>query len=427
VFLVSCTKKKFLITPELPPQTITVKTLGGSKNESATSVVKTQDGGYLVLGYTQSIDGDVITSKTTVQYDYWLLKFDNKDSLEWQKTLGGTKDDKAYKVITTNDNGFAIVGYSKSNNGDVNTNAGFEDVWIVKLNSTGNILWKTNTGFSGSDKGNTIVQTTDGGFFVGGLLDVTASGGLGNSKSLHAGGDYWGIKLSSNGTIEWRRYFGGANTDTCYDVLELDDGYLMIGSSDSIDVDIKNNKGSYDFWVIKIDKTGTLIWEKSYGGKEIEESYQVVKTPDNNFLLVGETRSSDQDVKDQYGGADVWVVKIDQLGNLIWEKNYGGSNFDAAKSVKITKDGNYLIAGNSRSSNIDVVKNNGENDVWLLKIYPSGDLIWQKTIGGSNIDLANDIVELEDKSIVVVGESNSNDKDLSSNKGFTDLLIVRLK
>ena len=184
------------------PKEIFAQTFGGSKNDVYQSVVPTLDGGYVILGYTQSIDGDVITSKTNVQYDYWLLKYDKTDSLEWQKTLGGTKDDKAYKVITTNDNGFAIVGYSKSNDGDVNTNAGFEDVWIVKLNSSGNILWKKNTGFSGSDKGNSIVQTADGGFFIGGLLDVTASGGLGNSKTLHAGGDYWGIKLSNKLSIK---------------------------------------------------------------------------------------------------------------------------------------------------------------------------------------------------------------------------------
>ena len=426
--LTGCDKKEIFIS-EQPASISFVKTFGGSKNESASSVLKTQDGGYAVFGYTQSIDGDVVSTKTTIQYDFWLLKFDAHDNLEWQKTYGGSNDEKGYKIIQTQDGGFAVIGYSKSGDGDLITNEGFEDVWVLKLNTEGVVEWKTNTGFSGSDKGFSIIQTLDGGYFLGAILDVTASGGLGNSKTLnrHAGGDFWGIKITTSGSVEWRKYFGGTNTETCYDTVEVDDGYLLIGSSDSKDVDIKNNKGSYDFWVVKIDKNGLLVWEKSFGGKEIDESYQIIKTADNNFLIVGETRSSDQDVSSQNGGADVWVLKIDSNGEMLWEKTYGGANFDAAKAITLSNDGNFLIAGNTRSVDNDVTNNNGENDVWVLKINPSGNLIWQKTIGGSGIDLANDIVELNDNSILVVGESNSNDKDVKENKGFTDLLIVKLK
>ena len=426
--MLGCDKKEIFIS-EQPASISFVKTFGGSKNESARSVLKTQNGGYVIFGYTQSIDGDIVSTKTTIQYDFWLLKFDAHDNLEWQKTYGGSNDEKGYKIIQTQDGGFAVIGYSKSSDGDLVINEGFEDVWILKLNALGVIEWKTNTGFSGSDKGFSIIQTLDGGYFLGTILDVTASGGLGNSKTLnrHAGGDFWGIKISNTGSIEWRKYFGGTNTEICYDAVEVDDGYLLIGSSDSLDVDIKNNKGSYDFWVVKIDKNGLLVWEKSFGGKEIDESYQIIKTADNNFLIVGETRSSDQDVSNQNGGADVWVLKIDSNGEMLWEKTYGGSSFDAAKAITLSNDGNFLIAGNTRSVDNDVTNNNGENDVWVLKINPSGNLIWQKTIGGSGIDLANDIVELNDNSILVVGESNSNDKDVKKNKGFTDLLIVKLK
>ena len=426
--IIGCTKKEIFIS-EQPADVSFVKTFGGANNESARSVLKTQDGGYVVFGYTQSIDGDVVSTKSTVQYDFWLLKFDASDNLDWQKTYGGSNDEKGYKIIQTQDGGFAVTGYSKSSDGDVMANEGFEDVWVLKLNTEGVVEWKTNTGFLGSDKGFSIIQTSDGGYFLGAILDVTASGGLGNSKigSRHAGGDFWGIKLSNTGSLEWRKYFGGTNTEICYDVIEVADGYLLIGSSDSLDVDIKNNKGSYDFWIVKIDKNGTLVWEKSYGGKEIDESYQIIRTAEGNFLIVGETRSSDQDVSSQKGGADIWVLKIDGSGEMLWEKTYGGASFDAAKAITLTNDGNYLIAGNTRSIDNDVTNNNGENDIWVLKIDPSGNLIWQKTIGGSGIDLANDIVELNDYSIIVVGESNSNDKDVKENKGFTDLLIVKLK
>ncbi|PKH49593.1 hypothetical protein CXF68_02300 [Tenacibaculum sp. Bg11-29] len=406
-----------------------VKTLGGTKNEVARSVVQTSDNGYVVLGFTQSIDGDVSTTKTNVQYDYWVLKFDKNDKLLWQKTYGGSKDEKAYQIIKTNDNGFAIIGYNKSNDGDLSANKGFEDIWILKLNSNGDILWKTNTGFSGTDKGFSIIQTNDNGFFVGSLLDVTASGGLGNARSAarrHAGGDYWGIKLNSSGNIEWRKYFGGTNTETCYGVTETSDGYLMIGASDSVDVDIKNNKGSYDFWIVKIDKSGTLLWEKSFGGSEIDEARAITPTNDGNFIIIGDTRSEDKDVLKNNGGADLWIIKINTNGDLIWEKNYGGSSFDVGRSVHKTLDGGFLISGSSRSSD-NGLTNKGQNDAWILKIDNNGNQQWQQTVGGTEIDFCYDAIELANGTIIAVGESSSNNQEITVNKGFSDLLIIKLK
>ena len=410
------------------PQISFVKTFGGSKNESARSVVNTSDNGYIVLGFTQSIDGDIKTNKTIVQYDFWLLKFDGNDNLQWQKTYGGSKDEKAYQIIQTTDNGFAIVGYSKSDDGNLNKNEGFEDVWVLKLDVNGNILWKTNTGFSGIDKGFSLIQTADGGFFVGSILDVTASGGLGNAKfaARHAGGDYWGIKLASNGDVEWRKYFGGTNTDTCYGVAETSDGYLMIGSSDSNDVDIKNNRGAYDFWIIKIDKTGKLLFEKSFGGDEIDEARAITATNDDGFIIIGDTRSSNKDVSQNNGGADLWVIKISSEGNLLWEKTFGGSSFDVGRSVRKTNDNGFLISGSSRSAN-NAFLNKGQNDAWILKIDRNGNQQWQKTIGGSEIDFCYDAVELTNGNIISVGESSSNNQDITTNKGFTDLLIIKLK
>lgn len=427
--LYSCSSDNDLSTPKKYTVDI-VKTFGGTRNESAQSVVATNDGGYLVLGFTQSIDGDVSTSKTSIQYDYWLLKFDKSDQLQWQKTLGGTQDEKAYKIIRTNDAGFTIVGYSKSNNGDLSSNEGFEDVWILKLDATGTIVWKTNTGFSGSDQGYTIVQTSDGGYFVGAILDVTASGGQGNARarnaSRHAGGDYWALKLNASGTIEWRRYFGGANTDTCYDALETNDGYILVGSSDSNDVDIKGNKGTYDFWVVKIDKTGKLLWEKSYGGSEIDEARAITKTNDGNFIIIGDTRSTDKDVSKNNGGADLWLIKIDTTGKLLWEKTIGGSSFDVGRSIQKTTDGGYLISGSSRSNDNSII-NKGQNDAWILKIDNKGNQQWQQTVGGNNIDFCYDATELSNGIIIGVGESSSNSGDISTNKGFSDALVIKLK
>ncbi|GAA4803959.1 hypothetical protein [Litoribaculum gwangyangense] len=407
-----------------------IKTLGGLKNESAQSIIKTIDEGYVIMGYTQSMDAD-IEGKTNESFDYWLLKFDANNNIQWQKTYGGSDDDRASDIVQTNDGGFAIIGYSKSNDIDVSENFGAQDFWILKLNSSGNITWQKSFGFSGADIGISIIQTNDNGFLLTGVLDVSASGGLGNSKNAsikHAGGDYWVIKLDPSGNKQWSRYYGGTFTDIPNDVIQTDDnGYIIVGSSDSNDVDISANKGSYDFWVVKISETGTLLWEKSFGGSEIDEARAITSSDDGNYVIVGDTRSSDLDVSMNKGAADLWIIKISSDGNLIWEKSFGGSSFDVGRSIFKTLDNGFVISGSSRSADGDVEVNRGQNDAWILKIDANANLLWQKTIGGSNIDFAYDAVELNDQSIIAVGESASNNLEIPENKGFNDLLIIKLK
>lgn len=408
-----------------------IKTIGGTKNESAQSITKTSDGGYAILGYVQSTDGDV-TNKQNDSFDYWLLKYDQNNILQWQKTYGGSDDDRGRDIIQTSDGGFTILGYSKSNDGDVTENNGFNDFWISKLDASGTISWEKSFGFSGADNGISIIQTNDNGYLLTGVLDVSASNGAGNSKSLsskrHAGGDYWAIKLNASGEKQWSKFFGGTFTDTPYDIIQTEDnGYIIVGSSDSDDVDIKGNKGSYDFWVIKISDTGNLIWEKSFGGSETDEARAITKSSDGNYIIVGDTRSTDLDISSNHGAADLWVIKITPTGNLIWEKTFGGSSFDTGRSVSKTQDNGFIISGSSRSTNGDLLNNSGQNDAWIIKIDDNANLKWQKTVGGSDIDFAYDAVELNDKSVIVVGESNSSNIDIPENKGFTDLLIFKIK
>ena len=431
ITIFSCNKKKGApnIDSVFLGEIESVFTLGGSKNESGQSLVATNDGGYIVAGFTQSNNGDIV-GKTNEGFDYWILKFNAQNSIEWQKIIGGSSIDKANDIIQTSDRGYAVLGYSESSDGDVTINAGSKDYWIVKLDVLGNIIWQKSFGFSGNDFGVSLTETKDKGFLVVGELDVTASGGQGNSKSnsRHAGGDFWAIKLDSNGTKQWSKFYGGSFTDSPTGVVETEDNsFIIVGTSDSKDVDISSNKGTYDFWVIKIDNSGKLIWEKNFGGKEIDEARGIVKSDDGNFIIVGDTRSSDADVTSQNGGADVWAIKINDTGNLLWQKNYGGSGFDVARSISKTKENQFIIAGSSRSSNNDVSVNQGQNDLWVLKIDNKGQLLWQKSVGGTEIDFAYDAVELTDGSIIAIGESSSKNVDIVENKGFTDLLIVKIK
>lgn len=406
-----------------------IKTYGGSKNDSAQSITATMDGGYIILGYTQSNDND-ITDKQDESFDYWVLKFDVTDQLQWQKTYGGSLDDRGSDIIQTSDGGYAILGYSFSNDGDATENAGLQDYWLVKLDANGNISWEKSFGYQGADSGITMTETNDQGFLVTGILDVTASGGEGNSSrnaNRHAGGDYWALKLDISGNLEWSHYFGGNFTDTPYGVVQTNDnGYIVVGSSDSEDTDISSNIGTYDFWVIKISESGDLVWEKSFGGSQIDEARAIVKTNDGNYIIAGDTRSSDNDVSQNKGAADLWFIKISPSGNLIWERTIGGSSFDVARAIKKSQNNGFLLSGSSRSSDMDVSENKGQNDAWVLKTDNNGNLLWETTVGGSNIDFSYDVVELINGSVIAVGDTASSDGDIIENKGFTDLLIIKI-
>ena len=404
------------------------QTLGGSKNEVAHSIVKTSDDGYAVLGYTQSNDGDVI-NKNNQSFDFWLLKFSSENKLLWSKNYGGSDDDRGADLIETSDGGFALLGYSSSSDLDVSQNAGSQDFWVLKVDASGNTMWQKSFGYSGLDAGKTLVETNDNGLLITGVLDVTASGGQGNSRNSqrHAGGDIWAIKLNRNGAKEWSKYYGGSFTDTPLGVVKTNDnGFIIAGSSDSNDVDITNNKGSYDFWILKISSTGSLVWEKNFGGSEIDEARAITTTNDGNFIVVGDTRSSDKDVTNNNGAADLWILKISPEGNLISQKTIGASGFDVARSISKTQDNGFVVAGSSRSSDGNFT-NQGQNDAWVVKFNSQLNIEWQKTIGGSEIDFLYDAVELNNKTIIAVGESNSSNGDILLNKGFSDVLIVKIK
>jgi len=202
----------------------------------------------------------------------------------------------------------------------------------------------------------------------------------------------------------------------------------MIGISESSDFDITDARGANDFWVVKVTAAGDMLWQKSFGGSESDFAYKIIESSDGNFIITGDTRSSDFDISSFKGNADVWVVKFNKSnGSIIWEKTYGGTDFESSRGITKLENGNYLISGVTRSTDMDISSNNGSNDAWVFIINESGDLEFETNVGGSNIDFAFEAVETLHHELVIVGSTESNDFDINVNKGGNDLLIYKLK
>lgn len=408
-----------------------LKTIGGSGEDSGSKIIATTDGGYMLVGTTNSFDGD-ITDKTTSDNDIWVVKLTNDGSIVWSRTYGSTLSDKGYSIIAANDGNYVISGYVSGGDKDVSEFAGSRDFWIFKINPSGDIIWENSFGYAGNDQAFDVFQTEDNGYFVSGIIDVSASNGQGNTgnprtANAHAGGDYWVMKLDPAGELMWSRYYGGTFTDNAYQAVETANGdFIIVGFSDSEDVDISNNKGAYDYWVVRISQ-GDILWQKNYGGSEIDIPYAISKTLDGNYIIVGDTRSADQDITNAIGNADVWAITINGNGDMLQQKSFGGTQFDTARSVATLSNGNYVVTATTRSNDGDATANNGQNDIWTILLNENLELIFEKSIGGSNFDFGEYSIESNDNKIITIGSTESNDGDIENNVGIKDLLITKIK
>jgi hypothetical protein len=409
-----------------------VKLYGGSGEDTPQAIIPTSDGGFAVFGFSNSTDGDLRAKNLPVN-DYWLLKFNADSELQWSKTYGGSKDDRGQSLVQTQDGGFALTGYAMSDDGDASVNKGFHDNWVVKVDARGEIEWEKSYGFSGHDHSYDILDTGDGGYFFTGFLDITSARSDGNtekanSTTSHGVGEFWGTKIDEKAKVEWRGYYGGTNNDRAHAVVRSDDGgYVMAGFTESDDFDINNSRGSYDFWIVKLDETGNLDWETTLGGTGIERAQDIAKTNDGGYVITGSTFSNDVDVSKNHGESDIWLVKIDGQGNLVWETSFGGAQFDASESVIASQDAGFIIIGNSKSNDMDTNANAGENDIWLIKTDPNGNMVWQKSFGGTGLDFGFDATETSEGSIILIGETSSTDFPNLQSMGKSDAVIIKIK
>ena len=325
-------------------------------------------------------------------------KYKNSNTLtiQWQKTIGNNDTVTIDDVQKTTDGGYILAGYKKNTQNDSN-------YWIAKLNSNADIEWEKTYGGSNTDKATCIQQTADGSYIVVGY-SYSVNGNVTNNNG---GSDAWILKLNANGDIEWQKTYGGSTIDGLTNIKQTtDNGYIAVGYTDSDDGDIPNNQGYTDAWAIKIAANGNLEWSKSFGGSDGEWINDVQQTINGEYLIVGFTFSNNGDITNNYGIADWWVIKLQTNGNLSWQKTYGGSGFDRANCIQKTNDGHYIIAGNTVSSDGDVIITHGGSDAWVVKIDDLGNILQQTTVGTNGKEYTNSILQTHDNNFLITGYSS---------------------
>jgi len=339
------------------------KSLGGSNDDYGSSIQQTSDQGYIIAGWSNSIDGDVSENKGG--YDYWIVKLNTDGMIQWQKSLGGSgSNDRANAIQQTSDGGYIVAGTSDSTNGDVLENHGASDYWIVKLNAVGTIQWQKSLGGNSFDEAKSIKQTLDGGYIVAGSsysYDAT------EHNAIVSG---WIIKLNADGVIEWQKSLGGSGYNNGNGIMQtMDGGYIVAGSSDSSDGTV--NHGNDDYWVIKLNNNGVIQWQKSLGGSQSDSAQSIQQTSDEGYIVAGYSNSNNGNVTGNHGFYDYWIVKLNNNGAIQWQKSLGGSRSESANAIHQTLDGGYIIAGISESFNGDITLNHGGNgDYWIVKLDP---------------------------------------------------------
>ncbi|HCK22885.1 MAG TPA: T9SS C-terminal target domain-containing protein [Bacteroidetes bacterium] len=409
ILLVSCS----IVLSAQAPAIVWQNTIGGSSSDNLRQVITTGDGGFLLGGESQSgVSGD----KTEAGWggsDYWLVKTGSDGVIEWENTIGGNLNDNFTSLIAVGSGGYLLGGYSPSGVSGDKTEAsmGSFDYWILKVDDTGGIEWQQTIGGSSLDYLRSVVETDDGGFLLGGY---SLSGISGDKTEASMGYDYWIIKIDSNGNLLWQNTIGGSGNDLLFDVEATDDsGFLLGGYSDS---DLSGDKtedgrGGYDYWVVKVNALGAQEWQRTLGGSSNDYLFSLAPSGDGGFLLGGYSDSelSGDKVETGPGGFDYWILKLDASGNEVWQNTIGGSLDDYLFSIAPSTDGSYLLGGHSQSgiSGDKTDASRGDFDYWAVEVDASGSIAWQTTIGGSMAENLRSATATTDGGYLLGGYSSS--------------------
>ncbi len=357
----------------------------------------------------------------------------------WQRSYGGTNDDRLRSLEQTVDGGFILGGFSNSRpasgaNGDkTSTNFGNYDFWIVRTDANGNKLWDRSFGGTNEEVLFSVQQTHDGGFVLGGYSSSAAGG---NKSSTNFGDyDFWVVRTDGGGNKLWDSSFGGTNLDQLRSLREtVDGGFILGGQSLS---GVGGNKtsalfGTNDCWVVRLDASGNKLWDRSFGGVGADRLQALQQTSDGGFVLgaVSLSASSGNKTSANFGLNDMWLVRLDAAGNKVWDRSFGGTDNDEVLSVIETSDGGFVLAGFSwsGSNGNKASRNYGSTDIWLVRTDANGNKLWDVSFGGGNSDSARGVVRTRDGGFVLGGISDSPVSGTKTSPylgGIADFWVVR--
>jgi hypothetical protein len=439
------------------PTKIWDKTIGGNAEDIIYAMVATNDGGFVAVGHSYSgISGDKSENvRGSGTSDYWVVRFNNLGQKVWDKTLGGiyydgvpTFSTGSMSVVATADGGFVVAGSSGTVliSGDkTETGRGGNDYWVVKLSSNGQKVWDKTLGGVDDDFATSLTIANDGNIIVAGTSFSPISGDKTENEKTQGWGDYWVVKINeSTGQKIWDKDIGGTFQDYAYSIVATNDGGVVVAGVSYSGVSSGTDKseprqGPNDFWVVKLNSLGQKVWDKTLGGSGEDYASSIIATNDGGFVILGYSSSpisgqkSEANRDNSNATFDYWLLKINSLGQKVWDKTLGGNSTDLGNSIINTIDGGFMVSGLSMSAiSADKTETNRDNtnstsDYWIVKLNGLGQKVWDKTLGSSINEFSPTLIENLDESIIIAGSSSSNisgDKTENS-KGSSDYWIVK--
>lgn len=407
---------------------------GGNDDEHFAALQQTKDGGYIAGGYSSSgISGDK-TQDTRGSSDYWIVKTDSNGVKQWDARYGGTSVDQLTCLQQTKDGGYILGGISFSGAGGDKSqaNRGNSDYWVVKISGNGIKQWDATFGGTSVDELHSIMQTTDGGYILGGASFSNIGGD--KTQNTKGGKDFWIVKIDANGLKQWDADFGGNEFEELFTIQQsAEGGYIMGGYSLSgINGDKTDpSRGRYDYWVVKTDANGAKQWDATYGGSDDDWLTQIRQTKEGGYIVGGWSWSGKSGDKSQptKGDNDYWIIKIDARGVRQWDADFGGSSNDYLTPVEQTADGGYILGGYSSSpvGGDKTQATQGGTDYWIVKTDAAGKKQWDADFGGSEFDFLYDLKQTSDNGYIMGGYSSSNTSGnkTQDSKGLNDYWIIK--
>ncbi len=414
------------------------KTIGGINYDNQTCSIATSDNGILVGGYSYSGISGNKTVDSKGYADFWVVKISESGNVEWQKEIGGNKNDFLFALTQTADGDYLLAGSSLSDSTSDKSSAskGADDYWVVRLDESGALLWDKSYGGTGNDYAYAITNSNDGGFFIGGISNSNSTGD--KLEPIMGGFDLWMIKCDADGNMQWQNSIGTSSNDFISSIEQTSDGGYIIGSNPSYgdaSFDKSEDGNGMDYWVIKLNSDGQIEWENTIVALGEDVLSVAHQTHDGGYILGGYSNSAMGGDKSEYSWVelnDYWIVKLDSAGEVVWDNTISGAYSDTLKSISELANGDYLVSGNSNSDDFWGVEkteaSNGGTDYWMLKLNAEGELIWQSTIGGCFDDYGGAAFQTKDGNIIITGTSisgNCGDKD-DGCYGYTDYWVMKV-